>query len=570
MRGVRGLSILCLALALPLMSCAQTDELRYRWFYLGTNFLVDDNVPSAQDLLRRAAAAGYNGVLLTDSKFGRLDAMPRRYFDNVATFKATADELGMDIVPCVMPIGYSESLLCHNPNLAEGIPVRDALFVAEGDSADVVADPPVELPGGGFEQYQGHRFTGWDWQDNAGESIFVDTEVRHSGNASCRMEGIDAADPQHGNCRLSRVISVSPFRQYHVQAWIRTEQFDTPANVRVFALAPDGRPLTYNALGVKRTQDWTCHHVVFNSLGYDQVRVYIGVWGGKGGRLWWDDVSIEEVGLLNVLRRDGCPLTVRGEDGIIYQEGRDFEPIADERMGTVPWSGAYEVYHEPPVIRLTPDSRITDGQRLRVSFYSPPIIYQGQVTCCLSEPEVYDLLRDQVERVEAMLHPPAYFMSHDEIRCANWCRACQERGMTPGELLADNVRRCTDIIRAVNPDARIFVWSDMFDPFHNAGERDYYYLVNGNWAGSWEGLDPDVIIANWYFKPREQNLPWFAGRGHKQILAGYYDRREFVIQQWLADARRLNAPVVGAIYTTWQRRYDDLERWAKAAWGGGE
>jgi len=548
---------------------AQDDALRHRWFYLSTNFLVADNLPPNQALLQRAAAAGYNGVLLADSKFGFLHAMPERYFDNVAAFKATADESGIEIIPTVMPIGYSSSLLYHNPNLAEGIPVRDALFVVEDGVADVVADPPVELPNGDFERAQGHKFAGWDWQDNAGESIFADTLVVHGGSVSCRMEGVGAASPEHGHGRLSKLIDVSPFRLYHMQAWVRSEDFETPGGVRMFALAPDGRTLSYNDLSVKRTQDWTCHHVVFNSLGYDQVRLYIGVWGGRGGRLWWDDVTVEEVGLLNVLRRDGCPLLVRGEDGTEYEEGRDFETVVDERMGTIPWPGSYEVYHEPPVIHLTQESRIADAQRLRVSFYSPPIIHWGQITCCLSEPQVYEILRDQVQRVNELFEPPAFFMSHDEIRCANWCQACRDRGMTPGELLADNVSRCTQIVREVSPDARIFVWSDMFDPFHNADERDYYYLVNGNWAGSWEGLDEDVIIANWYFRPREQNLPWFAARGHEQLLAGYYDRRDFVIEQWLADAQRLGAPVVGAMYTTWRHGYDDLERWAEAAWGGG-
>lgn len=568
MRACRCAALVGLSVLLPLASRAQ-EQLQDRWFYLSTNFQVADNVPRAQALLQRAAAAGYNGVLVADTKFGFLGAVPQRYFDNVAAFKATADELGIAIIPAVMPIGYSSSLLYHNPNLAEGIPVRDALFVVEGGVANVQADPPVALPGGDFEQRQADTFAGWDWQDNAGRSSFADTQIVHGGAVSCRMEGIGAASPEHGHSRLSKLVTVAPYRLYHLQAWVRSDGFETPGGVRMFALAPDGRTLSYNDLGVKATQDWTVHHVVFNSLGYEQVRVYIGVWGGRGGRLWWDDITLEEIGPVNLLRRDGCPLTVRGEEGTPYEEGRDFEPVVDERLGTVPWPGSYELYHEPPPIRLTAESRIAEGQRLRVGFYTPPIIHWGQITCCLSEPEVYDILRDQVQRVEEMLQPPAYFMSHDEIRCANWCQACQDRGMTPGELLADNARRCTQIIRDLSPAARIYVWSDMFDPYHNATEREDYYLVNGPWAGSWEGLDPSVIIANWYFTPREQNLPWFARRGHRQLLAGYYDRRQFVIGQWVADARRLDAPLTGAMYTTWRGGYDDLERWAAAAWGGG-
>jgi hypothetical protein len=36
-------------------------------------------------------------------------------------------------------------------------------------------------------------------------------------------------------------------------------------------------------------------------------------------------------------------------------------------------------------------------------------------------------------------------MSHDEIRVANWCAACESANLTPGQLLADNVKRCIAI-----------------------------------------------------------------------------------------------------------------------------
>src|SRR5947208_12534365 len=47
-----------------------------------------------------------------------------------------------------------------------------------------------------------------------------------------------------------------------------------------------------------------------------------------------------------------------------------------------------------------------------------------------------------------------------------------------GALLAENVKTCIQILREVNPGGRIYVWSDMFDPHHNA-HKDYY-LVHGD------------------------------------------------------------------------------------------
>ncbi len=53
------------------------------------------------------------------------------------------------------------------------------------------------------------------------------------------------------------------------------------------------------------------------------------------------------------------------------------------------------------------------------------------------------------------------------------------------------MRTCAGFLRQVNPGGRIYVWSDMFDPNHNAHAN--YYLVRGNLTNSWQGLDSDII-----------------------------------------------------------------------------
>jgi hypothetical protein len=155
-------------------------------------------------------------------------------------------------------------------------------------------------------------------------------------------------------------------------------------------------------------------------------------------------------------------------------------------------------------------------------------------------------------------------MSDDEIRVANWDESCQQRHLTPGQLLADKVRRCTKMIEELRPDAEIWDWSDMFDPVHNAVAD--YYAVNGSWAGSWEGLAPEVGIVNWANHLQGRNLKFFADRGHKQILAGFYDGDGYPIDKWLAAGAGLPG-IVGVMYTTWQDDYSQLEAFAQQAWG---
>ena len=133
-------------------------------------------------------------------------------------------------------------------------------------------------------------------------------------------------------------------------------------------------------------------------------------------------------------------------------------------------------------------------------------------------PAVFAWLEDQVRRVDRIFRPKTYFLSHDEIRVANW----EQPPRTPaGPALAENVRRSVQIVRGIRPDAKLWVWSDMFDPHHNA--VDNYYLVNGTLKGSWEGLPADLGMINWNSGKPKASLPWFADRGHRQILAGYYD-----------------------------------------------
>jgi hypothetical protein len=376
---------------------------------------------------------------------------------------------------------------------------------------------------------------------------------------------IDDAPGASGNRRVSKPVAVRPWAQYHASVWIRTQGFQLAGSTRMFAMGADGRVLAHSNLGVRRDQDWTEHHVVFNSLDNREVRFYLGVWGCGSGQLWMDDARLVEEPLVNLVRRPGCPLRVRDAEGdTVYEESCDFAELRDAAMGTTPWPGEFDVYHRPPVLRLLPGSRIRDGQRLRVSYYHAVTIYDNQVPCSLSEPRVFEVLEDQIRRVQKLFAPRTWFLSHDEIRVAGWSEPEVTSGRTTGQLLADNVRRCGEIVRRISPESRVCVWSDMFDPSHNAVKD--FYLVRGDLAGSWEGLPRDLIVVNWNSGQPRESLPFFARRGHTQVLAGFYDAPPDRLRSWLAAAREVSGPR-GVMYTTWQGDFSQLEAFAQIAWG---
>ena len=515
----------------------QAAELTDRWVYLQTNLQVDKNVTDAEVLFRRAAKAGYNGVLLADAKLAKLGEVIPRYHQNIARVRRVAAETRMEVIPAVFRIGYSEAMLWHDPNLAEALPVRDALFVVSGGVARLQPDSPTQLRGGDFANLRL-----WAMKDS---NLVPD-------NGALRV-----SNPMGANARIAQPLRLTPFRQYHLSVRVKTQDFHGQPEVKVIA---GQQSLNFANLGVQPTQDWTTHHVVFNSLDRTDAQLYLGCWGGTTGSLWWKDVRLEETALVNLVRRPGAPLVVRIEGGAYQLEGSDYEPVVDPKSGTVPGNGGFEVWHEPPLIR----TRLPDGTRLRVSFYHVVPIHDGQVSICPSEPRTVELLRDEARRVHAAWGAKSYMMSHDEIRCLNWCAACTRRNLTAGQILADNARTCVQILRTVNPGGRIFVWSDMFDPHHNAKSTGDYYLVRGSLAGSWEGLDRDVGILPWDYGSRAASLKFFADRGHPQIIAGYYDAKPELIRDWLSAGRGLRG-VNGVMFTTWKGNFTDLEKFIEAA-----
>jgi hypothetical protein len=149
-------------------------------------------------------------------------------------------------------------------------------------------------------------------------------------------------------------------------------------------------------------------------------------------------------------------------------------------------------------------------------------------------------------------------VSYSEIRAAGWDDACSATGLAPGALLARHFRAARKLLER----QRVYVWNDAFDPYHNA--REDRYFVRGSLAGSWEGLGPDVTVINWNFDHSAASLRFFAERGHRQILAAYYDGDPDAVAERVQQAQSVRG-IEGVMYATWRRNFDDLERFAGAA-----
>lgn len=537
-----------------------------RWIYLQTNLLPDNAFSNSITLLERIATEGYTGVLLSDSKFMRWDDVPDSYLAHCRAFRDACRRLKLELVAGIMPIGYSNSLLSRNPNLAEGLPVQNAPFIVKNSRLEPVPDfPPVINPG--FELFEKDSPAGWS-VDSPGEIAFQDTSVFMQGKSSLRLQDVANYEPKHRHARARQTLRLHPFRYYHVSAAIKTRNW-TSGDTRVVIMDQRNRSLNFHTPVIEPNQDWKRIHIVFNTLDSSTVNLYIGTWSGESGILWMDDVQVEPAGFVNILRRPGTPLLLTSDDGsIVFSERRDVSPVVDPKLGMDPYAGEYTVWHDSPFITIRPDGRLKEGQRLLASYYHPSIIYADQVTCCMSEPNLYEILAWQLDQVRQALSPDGYMMMYDEIRTQGWDAACVARKLTSAEILSSSIHRSITLIRRADPGKPIYTWSDMFDPNHNARKRGPYFLVKGDgpWYGSWESLPPDVTIINWQMDTdtRRDTLKHFSRRGHHQILAGFYDGNPGAISGWLHDAAGIHG-LDGVMYTTWQGNFQHTATFLKAA-----
>lgn len=543
-----------LAALIPML---QNPKLEQRWFYVQTNLLPAANVDRTIQLMERAAKAGYNGMVLADSKLETLDRAIDGYTANLKKIREAGKRLKIEIVPSVLGLGWADGLLSHNVNLIEAQPMKGVEFRFSGLEAKPV--PTVHLANGDLEEAEGDRLKGWSYQDGPGVSSF--REPSPKGGMAIRMQDF-AKGNEGGNCRLIQSIDVKPWHQYRMAAWVKCQDLDNSGEARMTALGADGKGLTFQSLGLGRNEDWRRVYVVFNSQANTKVNVYWGIWGGRGGKLWWDGLTVEDAGLLNVVRRPLAPLTVSGIGGPL-REGVDFERVEDPLLGQKPWPGEYTFDQTPPLLRRKPAGAIKDGDVVTVDAYHAINTDVGKSSVAVAEAETRRIEERELTDVAKFLDPDGFLLSLDEVRVANWSVGGEKS--TPGALYAQEIAQEAALARKAKSGTRICVWSDMFDPAHNA--RSDYYLSRGTWEGSWKGLSKDALVLNWNFAERKRSLPFFAGLGLKQVLAGFYDGNVDDIKVWLADAKNVKG-VTGVMYTTWANDYSKLEAFAHAAWGG--
>lgn len=551
-------SILFSILAL-LCACSagktQTPATPQLWLYLHSYLSNSAALQLAESRMDAAAAAGYTGVMMWDSGISYIQYpwWNPTYFQQ-AIQHAKAD--GLTVVPVVAPYGNSTDELLFQPNLAEGQQVNGTQFQVDstGSTLQVVNSFPG-LVNGGFENGQ----TGWFSYGDPGASI--DNTVAHSGSASALIRNAPA------NCRLYQSFTVKPWRQYHLRMYYKTQGFAGGPQMLAFADGNLAELRINQPLSFPNTSDWTQWDFAFNSGPHTTIALLFGVWGGSQGSLWFDDISLQETGLIYVLRGSGTPLSVYDPNNPthVFTEGVDFSQITDSNLSAS--TPSFQDNWHAPIVPATPSgSSLKPGQIVAMNYYAIQPVYGG-AGVSLTDPSAL-AWRQSAATAAASVFSSAngYFLNYDEMRHMNSTPSAKAMSMTPAQLLDWHFNGTYQLYRSLNPNATIYTWSDMFDPNHNAVNN--YFLVEGDLTGSWTGIPSDVVMMNWNLNNLKTSATWFATApyAHRQIIAGYYDSGNGGASATAEIAAVSGIPnIQGLMYTTWVDDYSQIASFASAA-----
>ncbi len=528
------------------------QSLKERWFFSFGYGRNRSDVEKIKSLVTVAADHGLNGMVL--SSFG-LDSITRWKDRDILLLKEVADfcrKKKIELIPTGFSVGYGGGVLGHDRSFAAALPASISLKAREGRM--VPAKGVNLLKNGDLEQHAGNRFKGYDFHDQPGNVSFVD-ELAYSGSSSICFKNF--GDFRHGHGRIMQKAAVRPGRTYRFSFRLRTQDLQPVSGLKAMIYS-EGRSLANLQPRVESTQGWTEVVLEFINAGETEVGLYAGIWGGRSGKFWIDDLKFSEEGTLSdIVRRKGTPLTLTSRDrDAEFVEGRDFKPIRCLR--------------ELAFVSLPPGSSIREGEKLELSCYKIPFVSHSwgkQISLCMSNPKLYDYWKVQAEALYRVIKFKRILLSMDEIRNGGGCLSCKERGISMAEILGDCITRQHAIFKALNPDVEVMIWSDMLDPGHNA--RSNYYGVVGDFTGSWRHVPKDLTVMCWYHKIRDSSLRFFSEKGFRTFGASYYDADDLANpREWLASLKKTpNAQ--GIMYTTWQRKYGLLAAFGDLVSGTG-
>ena len=529
------------------------ERYRYRAFLYDSSALENDfQLENTKQLLKSAVDVGYNCCILgVSTNLIQPKAAGDKFLRQLRLLRDEASRLGISLVVGVFPFDADYLVSPITPHLAEGLPVRDVACVVTEGVARLVPDPQVDLANTEFETVGQKGVPGWLVLDAPPDlGVQVDTGQAKYGNSSLRFKAFGKKAGAVGYQAIQRV-RLPPFRLFRFGVWIRAKEHVEGVRARLVVRA-HGRYLGNQYCDLSEPGKWSRHELLFNSLQGGETEVWLSVIGAesRAHEIWFDNVEFGHAGLVNVVRRSDCPVVVRNERGRMYQEKQDYEVVEDALFRSVTVEGSNVGI---PLLSLTKRSRIRDGERLRVSFYSRTCC--SLASLCTTSAHTYEFFEAGVLLLRKELAPFGYHLATKYLTTANWDETCQRSKGTLGAQWGDSLRRQISILSSGRSRPVCFVWSDMYEPWYDP--YDKYWLRNGSLEDAWQHLPKDVIVLNARYNIGESKSPrFFAANGYLQVIAG-----DAKVGEWMRANADISS-VVGVMNVE-----APLVDFAEKAWG---
>lgn len=619
-RMSRIVSVIALAVAMSISQLAPAQGIE-KWFFAYVDLLRDpvrdgDDTSFTKkeliELFKVLKENKYTVVVLSSFQFGdkaildptdmRPDAVTIR--DNLMEIKREAETHGIEIIPEVMSVGSSEKILQTAYHLAEATPVRrQRLRLVETDGERILGIPSGDnlLRNYTFSGTRGQLRESWIIDDSFAQAV-NQRELDKDLNVNALELDLNMATGievgQDG-------IFFNPWHQYRLSFTLKTSAVspaDSDGAVNFYATVrglDEGRyvRMAHVDFKVSATQPETKYEMLVNSFHCKEGDFWFGFPKGSAGKAYISNVRLEEALGPNMIRRQDLDSTADEKEvlqialynettGDKLDEGIDF----DEWRDTAVEQGGFNHNRRDINIRFRPNQVKLEDQ-ISVSYYHAtlPNASYGKVCCSLRHPEVFEIFRQQAESINAIVKPKRWHIDHDEIRAMG--HDLLAKGEPPGAILAENLRKCIDLLRSIDADTGIVLYNDMYDPNHNAVDKthkqSFFPMVSGDFTDSWVGMDPTVTILNWQtaekrmdpdaIKSWKESLKHFRVLKTPQVISGFYDvlpeagnASEYVTQRAeamfsAAKEDGIEVKPVAVCYYTTKRNSAFLKEFAEAA-----
>lgn len=614
---------LAVAMSIPQLASAQGIE---KWFFAYVDLLQDpvrendDTSYTTKELIELFKVLEeykYTVVVLSSFQFGdkaildptdnRPEAVQIR--DNLKEIKREAETHGIEIIPEVMSVGSSEKILQTAYHLAEATPVRrQRLRLVETDGGIILGLPS------GDNLIRNSTFSGT--REQLKESWIIDDSFAQAVNQR-ELDKNFNVNALELDLKIATGIEVgqddiffNPWHHYRLSFTLKTcgvGPGDSKGAVEFYAKVSgkdEGRYVRIEAVdfNVNSTQPETKYEILLNSFQCREGQFWFGFPQGSAGKAYFSNVRLEEALGPNMIRRQDLDSTADEKEvlkivlhnettGEKLNECTDF----DEWRDTAVEQNGFNHNRRDINIRFRPNQVQLEDQ-ISVSYHHAtlPNASYGKVCCSLRHPEVFEIFRQQAESINAIVKPKRWHIDHDEIRAMGHDPLA--KGQPPGAILAENLRKCIDLLRSIDADTGIVLYNDMYDPHHNAVAKthtqSFFPMVSGDFTDSWVGLDPTVTILNWQTAEKQmvaddidswkESLKFFRDLKTPQVISGFYDvvpdagnasesvtqRAEAMFSAAKEDGIEVE-PVAVCYYTT-KRNSAFLKEFAEAAdkhWG---